>query len=502
MADGLTVTATAATGSVEAVDLKTENGYLRQMLQVALQEKDRLLRLLRQHNLDLQSRVQDQTQQLLSLNRLVTTINASLDLQEVAITALSGLQTLVDVQAASLALVGGDGEIKFVMGYPTELMPVLSKFKLKVGQGIVGQVIQTGQAHLANDVRQDPAFLPGVDLATGFTTRSILCEPLIVRERIIGALELINKWSGPFDDADQAFVETMAGSLAIAVDNARMYEEAQARLKEVVRINAQLVETQNQLVQSEKLASIGQLTAGLAHEINNPLGILYGYAQLLDERAAGNAPITEYAATIVRQALRIKRIVNDLLGFARHDKPEVVRVDLRQLVDTVLDLVEYQLAAQKIQVNRIYDLKPSCVMVDGEQILQVLMNLIQNASQAMPQGGILTLRTWSEDRYSLFSVSDQGIGIPEANLDRVFDPFFTTKPVGQGTGLGLSVSYGIIARHGGDVRVTSQPGVGSTFTVRLPAASESLPDGSHDPAAPGSADSIVPAGEGQTRDES
>jgi len=125
---------------------------------------------------------------------------------------------------------------------------------------------------------------------------------------------------------------------------------------------------------------------------------------------------------------------------------------------------------ENIRVTRAYAAEPGWVMVDRDQVLQVIINLIQNARQAMPQGGALVVRTWSHPHDSLFSITDTGIGIPEADLERLFDPFFTTKPVGQGTGLGLSVSYGIIRRHGGDIRVASQPGGGATFVIRLPAA--------------------------------
>ncbi|HLE28569.1 MAG TPA: ATP-binding protein, partial [Anaerolineales bacterium] len=173
---------------------------------------------------------------------------------------------------------------------------------------------------------------------------------------------------------------------------------------------------------------------------------------------------------IEREALRIKRIVTDLLGVARQSTAEVTRNDLREILDKALGLVEYQLTNENIRITRAHAGEPGWVMVDRDQILQVVINLIQNARQAMPEGGGLIVRTWSQKQDSLFSITDTGLGIPEADLDRIFDPFFTTKPVGQGTGLGLSVSYGIIRRHGGDIRVASQPGAGTTFIVRLPGA--------------------------------
>ncbi len=457
---------------VEVSELQAEVARLQQALEQALDEKDRALRSVHSQNTALQGRVWTQTRQLDTLKRLVTTMSASLDLQVVAQSALRGFETLLEVQGASLALLDGSGEIRFVMATPAERLPLLAGLRMRVGQGILGKVIETGRPQVVTDALVDPAHYTGVDRVTGLKTRSVLCQPLMIHDRVIGAVELINKRAGPFSDSDRAFVETVAGSLAIAIENARMYEEVRARLRELEDSNRTLRETQNQLVQSEKLASIGQLTAGLAHEINTPIGVILGLAQLLDRRADDSLAVQEYAALIEQEAMRIKRIVSDLLAFARHTAPEIQRHDLREILNRALALVEYQLADENVAVTREYAPEPSWVMVDSDQITQVLMNLIQNARQAMPHGGQLTLSTGSDRSVHLFTVSDTGAGIPESDLDRIFDPFFTTKQVGQGTGLGLSVSYGIVARHGGEIRVASRPGAGTTFTVRLPAAAD------------------------------
>jgi two-component system NtrC family sensor kinase len=230
------------------------------------------------------------------------------------------------------------------------------------------------------------------------------------------------------------------------------------------------------LVQSAKLASIGQLAAGLAHEINNPIGIILGFAQLIAQRTQ-DEKIKSFAVAAEREAVRVRRIVSDLLGFARQAASEMARVDLRQIIDQTLRLVEYQLGKDNIQVVRQYAAEPNWVMADSDQLLQVVMNLVQNARQAMPAGGQLTLRTWTGQGAHGLSVADTGTGIAPAIIDHIFDPFFTTKPVGQGTGLGLSVSYGLIARLGGDIHVSSRLGQGSTFTITLPRAPEPVPPG-------------------------
>lgn len=463
-----------ATGDVSLEELQAEIIRLRKSLREAIREKGQALRLLRHLNADLASQVQGQMAQLASVNQLIRTISSSLDIHTVAASAINGLQALMQVDAASLALVDSVGEIRYVMGQPPDVMPALTRFRLRLGQGIVGRVIQTGHSFLSNDVQNEPGFFGEVDRATGFETRSVLCEPLVIQDRVIGAVELINKWSGPFADSDRPFVETVAGALAIAIENARMYEQVLTQLHDLERTHQELLDAQAELVQSEKLASIGQLTAGLAHEISNPIGTILGLSELIAQRA-DNDKVKNYAASIEREAMRIKRIVSDLLDFARRAQPEIGQIDLRATLDQALGLVEYQLEKDNIRINRMYAPEPTCTVADSNQMIQVLMNLIQNARQAMPHGGELTLRTWSEGYSSFFSVADTGTGIPEADLEHIFDPFFTTKPAGQGTGLGLSVSYGIIARQNGNIHVTSRPGAGTTFTVRLPSTTKVPP---------------------------
>jgi signal transduction histidine kinase len=387
----------------------------------------------------------------------------------VAGTALSGLQILVGVEAAALALVDSQGGANYFMVRPAAHMAALAGAHPLAGQGLVGRVLDTGRGFADNNLAPSPVGLSQADRATGFQFKSVLCEPLTVRDHVIGVVQLVNKYAGPFVDSDRAFVETVAGSLSVAIENARNYTEAQDRLKSLERTHAELVETQAQLVQSAKLASIGQLAAGLAHEINNPIGIILGFAQLIAQRTQ-DEKIKSFAVAAEREAVRVRRIVSDLLGFARQTTSEMTRVDLRQTIDQTLRLVEYQLGKDNIQVVRQYAAEPNWVMADSDQLQQVVMNLVQNARQAMPTGGQLSLRTWTGQAVHAFSVADTGTGIAPDIIDHIFDPFFTTKPVGQGTGLGLSVSYGLIARLGGDIQVSSQPGQGSAFTITLPQA--------------------------------
>lgn len=228
-----------------------------------------------------------------------------------------------------------------------------------------------------------------------------------------------------------------------------------------------------QLVQQEKLAAVGELVSGVAHELNNPLASVMAFAQLLlnEREGAGEKTNREALEAIHHEAKRAAKIVANLLTFARQHQPERAPTDLNRVVGDTLDLRRYSL--RNAQVNLIVRLDPSMppTMADGFQLQQVVLNLLANAEQALASWmgeRTVIVATRSEGDRLTISVSDTGPGISPEHLSRVFNPFFTTKPVGQGTGLGLSISDGIVREHGGRIRVESKPGRGATFAIELP----------------------------------
>ena len=246
------------------------------------------------------------------------------------------------------------------------------------------------------------------------------------------------------------------------------HAETVKRNEELADANARLQSAQAQLVQSEKLASVGQLTAGIVHDVKNPLAVIKGLAEELQEEVGLDPSTLEQLKTIRQSATRASTIVGDLLKFARQSTPEMETRDIRETVESSMRLTEY--LVRKAGVDSQLDLPKESVMMtyDATQIEQVLINLITNSVQAMPDGGKLRVSLGQAEGAVAIAVQDSGIGIPRENLSRIFDPFFTTKPEGQGTGLGLSVSYGIVSRHGGRIEVESKIGQGTTFTVLLP----------------------------------
>jgi len=230
-----------------------------------------------------------------------------------------------------------------------------------------------------------------------------------------------------------------------------------------------LYRTQQELLHKENLASVGQLAAGVAHEINNPLGTILLFAEVMNKELAADDPRREDFKMIINETIRCRKIVADLLNFARQQEVLAQACDIHDLLEQVIEGVSRQERFKQVQCIRRFSTQLPSIEADQAQLMQVFVNLFDNAADAMPAGGTITISTRLIDNQRLeVKVSDTGCGISEENLGKLFTPFFTTKPVGKGTGLGLSIVYGIIKMHRGQITVNSQSGQGTTFTVILP----------------------------------
>jgi signal transduction histidine kinase len=258
------------------------------------------------------------------------------------------------------------------------------------------------------------------------------------------------------------------------------FERQMAAYREILALNVQLnsyvdrlEKTQKQLLQVEKLHALGQLSAAIAHEINNPLAGVIMYTQLLQKKIKGETIKREESLEILAKMelalTQSAKLVRSLLDFARQSTPTLKSISIGSVIEQVIALVGHQAQLKKIKIVReeAPDLPP--VKGDFSQLQQVFINLVVNGIQAMPEDGTLTIRTSSESFGNVkVSIQDTGVGIPPENMDKLFTPFFSTKEAVKGVGLGLAVSYGIVERHGGRIEVHSEVGKGSTFTVFLP----------------------------------
>lgn len=357
-----------------------------------------------------------------------------------------------------------DGSIFMVDTSTNKLQPSLDGsdetflYTIKVNleeEGIIDWVIR----------RKKTVVIPNFHTNLAEQRTSYIIVPLFLRGAAVGVfIARTPASSSDFKREDIAALTILAESAAIALDNIRSASE-------ISQMNRRLNSLNKQMVQSAKLASIGELAGSVAHEINNPLQILLGHIQLL-ESGVGDAP---RRLNIIReQVYRISEITRRLLDFARTTPGDMTPepVNLLTLAEEVLLFVGSQLRRDGIEVEKISDSPPPLAYGNRSQIEQVLLNLIINARDAMPEGGKLVIAVFSDnDRRACVSVADTGVGIEPNDLDHIFEPFFSTKPRGKGTGLGLSIAREIIRQHNGALDVASEPGKGTTFKISLPAAS-------------------------------
>ena len=274
--------------------------------------------------------------------------------------------------------------------------------------------------------------------------------------------------SDEIGDLAEAF-DMMTARLSERTEAAEeLYQETVERNRQLAEMYDRLQAAQQQVVQSEKLAAVGQLAAGIVHDVKNPLGVIKGMAEELMLETEEDPSLVQMLKIIRDNADRANLIVTDLLKFARQSTPSMHERDLRETIEGSLRLTNYLIRKGKVEVHSDMPDHPVWVTYDAQQIEQVIINLVQNAVQAMPEGGDLAIRLTQSNGEAVLEVEDSGVGISQENLSRIFEPFFTTKPEGKGTGMGLAVSYGIISRHGGQIDVESEIGEGSTFTIRLP----------------------------------
>jgi signal transduction histidine kinase len=292
-----------------------------------------------------------------------------------------------------------------------------------------------------------------------------LCVPLISRDELVGILSLGSKKTNlRFSDSDLEFIFVLADHLTVAVENAILYENQKC-------INAELRRTQRQLIQSEKLAALGQLSASLAHEVNNPLGIIKNYLLILSQSMGEDDPNQRHIKTVKDEVGRIARTVRSLLDFSRPEKEKMTLLDLSSVLGQTVSLLDKEFSKKKIKIEQQIpkDLWP--VTGDRDQLKQVFLNLLVNSRDFMPQGGEIKLSARNTESGVTIEFWDTGPGIPQDNLSRIFEPFFTTKEEGKGTGLGLWICYGIIQRHGGTIQAKRRK-KGASFTVSLPKSSD------------------------------
>ncbi|HKY53669.1 MAG TPA: GAF domain-containing protein, partial [Anaerolineales bacterium] len=351
----------------------------------------------------------------------------------------------------------------------------MKSFEYPVMGGITGHVFVTGESTMVNDVMQDKRYRS----IKGWQAGSEMCVAIREGEKIIGIIDVESSSRNAFTHNDFLALESLAGILASVITSADQYQRLQVTISQLrstqlelrARMEAQRA-AENRLIQAAKLAAVGEMAAGIAHELNNPLTSVTGFAELVLEEMPEGSESRKDLETVMREALRARDVVRRLLDFARQSESTRARASLNEVVEDVVALSKHLIHTSGIELKIHLEKDLPWVLMDANQMKQVLINLVHNALQAMPDGGEMEIKTSNASRHNrdwiTVSVQDTGVGITPLEQSRIFEPFYTTKGNQGGTGLGLSVTYGIITDHGGQIDVVSQPGAGAKFTVWLP----------------------------------
>jgi signal transduction histidine kinase len=459
-------------------------------------------------------------EQLSLLSDLSAAVNATLDVEKIYDQALERLVHQMGYQSAYLFLVDRARHVvrghRMVGRVDPSIRFTEVEFRLDDPHCGTSRVATSGRPLVIDDV--ESTTLPvDVTTARALGVRSAVMVPLRAKEAVFGVLNVTSSEAGRVGGADLDLLSAVANHVALALDRAESFqtiEELSRGLEDKVRVRTEqlrtahedlqaayreLQATQMQLIQREKMASVGQLVAGVAHELNNPIGFVYSNVTTLEDfvrrlramlEAYRAAPLPEadrarlqaewdtrkldyalkYLDSMIQGiregAERARKIVRDLRVFARTQDEVWQSVDIHEEIESSLTLLNH-LLKDRVEVHRKYGDLPEVECIRS-QMDQVFLNLLANAAQAIAGPGAITIETRQEGAAAVIAIADTGPGIPPEVMGRLFDPFFTTKPVGEGTGLGLSISYEILKKHGGEIRAESPPGGGAIFTVRIP----------------------------------
>jgi two-component system NtrC family sensor kinase len=413
--------------------------------------------------------IRRRNRELMVLNSIAQTLTESMDLGDSLQRTLRQMIELFGLDASSIYLLEEkDSTLRPVAAVGQRSEYARSFPKVAVQADMLQQINAVHATFLS--VQGLPLPPPLKDLIRKEGIASAYVVVLWAKNRVLGGLVVGSRTRREFSPADVNLLIAVGSQISSAMQRTLLYEEARQAYENLRR-------TQEQLLQSGKMAAVGQLISGVAHELNNPLTAILGYSQLLTSTGPSSPQGLEYANKLYKQAQRTHRIVQNLLSFSRQHKPERVAVRLNQILEETLALRDYDLRMSNIRVHFELDPELPATAADPHQLQQVFLNMVNNAVDAILENstdGDLWVRSGAAADVLFVEFTDSGSGVQDPS--RVFDPFYTTKPVGKGTGLGLSICYGIITEHGGTIHVRNAPERGASFRIELPLKAKAAND--------------------------
>jgi signal transduction histidine kinase len=403
--------------------------------------------------------------ELHTLLKFSALINSSLEIESVLDTAMKFSEEFINAEASSIFELDEEKDELFIRVARGEKKDSIKKVRLKVGEGIAGWVAKTGEPMVVQDTTKEEKFSKKYDQMSGFKTRSLICVPLMLRDKPVGAIQVLNKKNlEPFTDADLEILISLSQQIAVALEKAKLY----SRLEKKFELTAQeLKTTQEKLLRTERLASMGNLVNGIAHEIRNPIMTIGGFASRIKDSTCDNMGLQKYINIILSETMRLENIVKKVNEFLEVQSAAIKPDEIEPVFNYVFE--KFSTLAEKQGVQTVMSIADDLPMIemDRQQITTALSNIIENAIEAMHNGGKMELFAGVEDnRYIKITLKDTGAGIAEESLDSVYDPFVTSKA--SGIGLGLTMVYQIIKNHDGEIEISSKKAEGTTVTITLP----------------------------------
>jgi len=403
-------------------------------------------------------------QELHTLLKFSSLISSSLKIEHVLNIAMEWAEEFICAEASTIYELDVDADELFVRIARGEKKEPVKSLKLKKGEGIAGRVVQTGKSIVVNDVLNEPRFSDKFDKVTGFNTKSMICVPLMVRDRCVGAIQVLNKKGpDPFSLADLELLTSMAQQIAITMENANLY----SRLEEKFQITEnELKATQEKFIRTERLAAVGNLVNGISHEIRNPIMTIGGFAYRIKEALDKESRLCRYADIILSETDRLDRLVRQIHEFVNIQSSDMELSSLGPVAQKVLEIYQPLAERSRVEIRAAIDPDMPQIKMDSSQIFTALSNVVENAFESISNEGCLELDIRHTDGFIHLVLRDTGSGIDNKELDSIYDPFFSLKP--RGVGLGLTVAHQIIMNHHGEIEIHSEKDKGTTVDILLP----------------------------------
>jgi signal transduction histidine kinase len=398
---------------------------------------------------------------ILSFSALII---SSLDIDDVLDRAMKCAEEFIGAEASTVYELDEEKQELMIRVARGEKREPVKKITLKLGEGIAGYVVQTGKPMVVQNVSKEKKFSDKFDRMTGFKTHAMICVPLILRDRPLGALQVLNKKSAdPFTRVELEVLVGMAQQIVVAMENAKLYRY----MEEKVRTTTQELKiAQEKLIRSERLVAMGHLVQGVAHEIRNPVMTIGGFAQRIKRELKENHKLTNYINIVIEETSRLEHLVRQVREFADVQTANLTFEKVTYPLQEALKRFEPPARKLGVKIKTAIDRDLPPTKLDPGQMVIAFSHVLENALESMPNGGTLTIKAEQDENYIAIKVEDTGCGIAPEQLDAIYDPFVTSKT--RGAGLGLTMVHQVVMNHHGEINMSSQLNKGTRVTIRLP----------------------------------